>query len=277
MLCWCCMRGGEIIYEPAGRISAFWGLKKKKCIVDKTYISPKYSAEVLREDVLCERHVCPSIRLPQPLLGDIGGTSPCHYRYKRQRENPHWTPKCGFLSRSLLEGLQHGSRLRNGLFEMMEETLHAWSLLILRLLPCSAVTSQLSQLCVSVEDGQLALGDTTSLSLFLMHLFYESKAACWVFTALLGTSSVRLVMQWDRHSAASLLEGVGKDSMHFFSIDLCPTLKIDDIPSDPLNHLKASSLFDQVCGEKLGGYPAPSYGMWCSVGTVPFTCAVRLY
>lgn len=93
--------------------------------------------------------------------------------------------------------------------EMMEKTLHAWSLLILRILPpLSAVTSQL---CVSVEDGQLALGDTTSLSLFLMHLFDESKAARRVFTALLGTSSVRLLMQRDRHSAASLLEKEGKD------------------------------------------------------------------
>jgi len=44
-----------------------------------------------------------------------------------------------------------------------------------------------------------------------MHLFDESKAARWVFTALLGTSSVRLLMQRDRHSAASLLEKEGKD------------------------------------------------------------------
>lgn len=55
--------------------------------------------------------------------------------------------------------------------------------------------------------------------------------------------------------------GGGKGFDALFSIDLSPTLKIDDIPSDPPNHLKASSLFDQVCGEKLGGYPAPSHGM----------------
>lgn len=103
---------------------------------------------------------------------------------------------------------------------------------------------------------------TPHLSLFVSDAFIR-----WKQSSTLGIYSIA----WDifcqtsnaeRQAQCCFSSGEGRKGLNaLFSIDLCPTLKIDDIPSDPLNHMKASSLFDQVCGEKLRGYPAPSYGM----------------
>jgi len=55
----------------------------------------------------------------------------------------------------------------------------------------------------------------------------------------------------ERQAQCCLASGEwGKGLNALFSFDSCPALKINDVLRDPLNCLKTSSLFGQVCGEK---------------------------
>lgn len=159
--------------------------------------------------MLYEWLVCPSACLPQPLLGDTGGTSiaitgmnargriPTEPQSVVCSRGAYWKD-CSMGAGWGMACLRWWGRLyMHGLFWFSGSSP-----------PLSAVTSQL---CFSGGWAASTGWHHISLSLFLMHLFDESKAARWVFTALLGTSSVRLLMQRDRHSAASLLEKEGKD------------------------------------------------------------------
>lgn len=142
--------------------------------------------------------------------------------------------------------------------------------------PCPPFYSHLPALCFC--GGWAASTGWHHISLFVSDAFIRWKQSSTPGIYSIAWDIFCQTSNAERQAQCCFSSGEGRKGLNaLFSIDLCPTLKIDDIPSDPLNHMKASSLFDQVCGEKLRGYPAPIYGMWCSVGTVPFTCAVRLY